>query len=193
MFTINVRDDPQEPMDKHHTHLCLRWKSCGVCNLQTDLWSFKEGTIHWAPFPFPQGLIKDTLGPSQPRLPSYRAPPIILHVPRTAGSLLPSKRQVRKSKQKVLKTGFRCQWLSPSGQLLGTPGRPTTVRRTPWQTVPRPWAHILTLPSVPAAPEGVRRRGRNKEVGEEETSRVKMTAERAGRGERPGRMLGVEP
>lgn len=89
MFTINVRDDPQEPLDKHYTHLCLNWKSCGVCNLQTDLWPFTEGTIHWAPFPFPQGLIKDTLGPSQPRLPSYRAPPIILHVPRTAGSLLP--------------------------------------------------------------------------------------------------------
>ena len=43
----------------------------------------------------------------------------------------PSKRQVRKSKQKVLKAGFRWQCLSPSGQLLGTPGRPTTARRTP--------------------------------------------------------------
>ena len=157
MFTINVRDDPQEPLDKHYMHLCLSWKSCGVCNLQTDLWPFTEGTIHWAPFPFLQGLIRHlraqpTQTPILPRTTYYS--------PRSQNCRLPppSKRQVQKSKQTVLKTGFRWQWLSPSGQLLGTPGQTTTVRRTPWQTVPRPWAHILTLPSVPAALEGVRGR-----------------------------------
>ena len=146
-----------------------------------------------SPFSFPKRVNKRHLRAQPTQTPVL--PRTTYYSPRSQNCRLPppSKRQVRKSKQKVLKTGFRWQCLSPSGQLLGTPGRPTTVGRTPSQTVLRPWAHLLTLLSVPAALEGVRGRGRGERVGEEETSTVKMTAERAGRGERPGRMLGVEP
>lgn len=126
--------------------------------------------------------------PSQPRRPPYTT-----HAPGSQHSRFPPRLKQVQNQNKRCITGFRWQWLSPSGQLLGTPERARdhrTPTRASSQTVPRASAQLLARPSLPSALEmgsweGDEEKGVGKTQGQNDsgTSREEK---------RPDGMLGVD-
>lgn len=127
--------------------------------------------------------------PSQPRRPPYTT-----HAPGTQHSRFPPRLKQVQNQNKRCITGFRWQWLSPSGQLLGTPERgiiaPETPTRASCPTVPRASAQLLARPSLPSALEmGSCEGGEEKGVGKTQGQNDSGTSREE---KRPDGMLGVE-
>lgn len=191
-----LRDEANRPLDQHYTHFCLGCKSRGWQAIDASL-ALPGRCNSLRPFPFLKRLIKGTLRPSPASLDSH---PTLHHLFfRSQYSRLPPtpKRQVQ-NQNKRCKTGFRWQWLSPGGQLLGKPGRARAVGTLdPHQSqLPNRPSCLGPVPHTPLPPlgpgegggagKGARRGG----WGETLLDQNDSGTSREGKG--PGGMLGVE-